>query len=104
VALKALQDVQDAERRAEKLIEQARLEGQSAQRAAEQERQGAVEQARTQARQMVEKEVSGASEKAREKIGTLREQHVRELDGLHKKAAKNVDRAVEIVLEVLRKI
>jgi vacuolar-type H+-ATPase subunit H len=103
VALKALEDVQIAERRAEEMIRKARQEGQEALRAAEGERQEVLLKTREEARAMIDEEVSGASEKAREKIAALREQHTGELDTLRKAAGKNLDQAVEMVLEVLRK-
>jgi len=101
VALKALQDVQDAERRAEELIEKARAEGRNALQAAEKERQEAFRQAREEAQKTIQMEITGASEKAREKIAALREQHLKELEKLQGTAQGNLDRAVEMVLEVL---
>jgi vacuolar-type H+-ATPase subunit H len=102
VALKALQDVQAAEQRAGELVEKTRLEGQSALQAVEKEHQEALQSARTDARKMIEREISGALERAREKIASLREDHTRALDDLRKTAEKNQDRAVKMVLEVLR--
>ena len=103
MALKALEDVQSAERQAEELIGKARQEGQEALRAAKGERQEALRKAREEARAMIDAEISGASEKAREKIAALRKRHDGELDDLRETAGKNLDRAVEMVLEALRK-
>ena len=53
---------------------------------------------------MIEKQISEASEKARKKIDSLRENHDRELKALQEEAEKNLDRAVEMVLDSLREI
>jgi V/A-type H+-transporting ATPase subunit G/H len=99
VALEALHEIRRAEKEAQEMVRKAHSEGEKSLVAGQKALDKAIEEAGLKAKKIVEKKISQASKKVQEEVAKLRAQGQKEQEALKKRAAENMDRAVELVLK-----
>ena len=101
MALEALKDIRQAEKKTEELIRKARTVGEKDLLAVEGARAKAIEEARLKGKKTVQEKISQASKDAQKKVEEIRSKGKKEIEDIKGRANSKMEKAVKIVLNRL---